>query len=137
MRKKTLKSLSSKSGKIISKTKSNISKEPKKSKESTPSILSMGIISLTFRISFSDEDLEKIEEKINNNDNNENKSKSYYNIDDFKSIKDLKFLEERKEVWDKFELIPKNTTLEHLLLANSLRKKKIITNRKTSKCNKI
>ena len=130
MRKKTLKSLSSKSGKIISKTKSNISKEPKKSKESTPSILSMGIISLTFRISFSDEDLEKIEEKTNNNDNNdnnENKSKSYYNIDDFKSIKDLKFLEERKEVWDKFELIPKNTTLEHLLLANSLRKKKIIT----------
>jgi len=127
MRKKTLKSFSSNSIKITSKTKSNILKEPNKSKESTPSILSMGIISLTFRISFSDEDLEKREEKTNNNENNENKSKSYYNIDDFKSIKDLKFLEERKEVWNKFELIPKNTTLEHLLLANSLRKKKIIT----------
>ena len=52
---------------------------------------------------------------------------SYYNIDDFNTIKDLEFLKDRKEVWNKFILLPKNDTLDHLLLANILRKKQVIT----------
>ena len=55
------------------------------------------------------------------------KDKSYYNIEDFNSIKDLAFLKDRKNVWDKFILLPKNDTLDHLLLANIIRKKKVIT----------
>ena len=97
-------------------------KEGKKS-ELKPTILSTGIIDLTFRINFSDKDLEIREE----NRNNENSTKSYYSIHDFKKISDLEFIKERKEIWDKIQLIPNNTTLKHLLLANVMRKKKVIT----------
>ena len=92
-------------------------------KESPPSILSMGIIDLTLKINFDDEDLKKNE----NNEENKSQASLYYNIDDFKSISDLEFLKDRRELWDKFQLIPNNSTLEHLLLANILRKKKVIT----------
>ena len=109
-----------------SKTKSNKLSQKKMTedkKESYPSILSTGIIDLTLKINFTDEDLKK------NDNNEENKSQDspYYNIDDFKSISDLEFLKDRRELWDKFQLIPNNSTLEHLLLANILRKKKVIT----------
>ena len=149
------------SSRIKTKNSTKISKEEEK--EQTLSILSMGIIDLTFKINFSEEDLEikeenkesnkeknkednrehnkedniednkednKEESKEDNKENNKeskNKIKSYYNIDDFKKLKDLEFLKDRKEVWDKFQLIPNNSTLEHLLLANNLRRKKVIT----------
>ena len=96
-----------------------------KNSESKPTILSTGIIDLTFRINFSDEDLERKEESENNE--NINNTKSYYSIHDFKKISDLEFIKDRKEIWDKIQLIPNNTTLKHLLLANVMRKKKVIT----------
>lgn len=96
-------------------------KKKTESSSSQGTILSMGNIDLAFKIEFSDEDL------LNKEEGEENKDNSYYNIEDFDSIKDLVFLKDRKEVWDKFILQPKNDTLEHLLLANILRKKKVIT----------
>ena len=103
--------------------KTSTKNEIKDKKETLPSILSMGLIDLTFKIEFSDEDLEIKDE----NEENKTDNKSYYDINDFHSLKDLQFLKDRKKVWDKFELIPNNPTLEHLLFANYLRKKKIIT----------
>ena len=99
--------------------KKSVKKKTQPSSQGT--ILSMGNIDLAFKIEFSDEDL------IIKEEGEENKDKSYYNIEDFNSIKDLAFLKDRKEVWDKFILQPKNDTLEHLLLANILRKKQVIT----------
>ena len=96
-------------------------KKKTESLSSQGTILSMGNIDLAFKIDFSDEDL------LIKEGGEENKDKPYYNIEDFNSIKDLAFLKDRKEVWDKFILKPKNDTLEHLLLANILRKKKVIT----------
>ena len=97
-------------------------KIPEEKKESTPVNLSTGIIDLTFKINFSDEDL-----IIKDDNEEEKKSISYYDIDNFKTISDLEFLKDRKEVWDKFQLIPNNYTLKHLLLANILRKKNVVT----------
>ena len=102
-------------------SKKKSSKKKTESSSSQGTILSMGNIDLAFKIEFSDEDL------IIKEEGEENKDKSYYNIEDFNSIKDLAFLKDRKEVWDKFILQPKNDTLEHLLLANILRKKQVIT----------
>ena len=105
-----------------SKKSTNKSTQKKESNDISPSILSMGIIDITFRINFSNKDLEIKEESSNNNN-----TVSYYNIEDFNRLTDLQFLENRKELWDKFELIPNNSTLKHLILANSLRKKIVIT----------
>ena len=87
-------------------------------KISPSSILSMGIINMTFRIIFSNEDLEIKEENQS--------EKKYYDIKNFRTIKDLEFLKDRKKVWDKFQLIPNNTTLENLLLSHNICKKNAI-----------
>ena len=58
-------------------------KIPEEKKESTPVNLSTGIIDLTFKINFSDEDL-----IIKDDNEEEKKSISYYDIDNFKTISD-------------------------------------------------
>ena len=88
-------------------------------KESSPLILSMGIIDITLRIEFSNEDLEIDQENQS--------EKKYYDIKNFRALRDLQFLKERKKIWDKFQLIPNSTTLQHLLLSNCIRKKNVIT----------
>ena len=113
--------------------KSTKKKEQSSSINTQGDILSMGKIDLTFKIEFSDKDLEiKTEDKqnpeeINENEEKKGENKKYYNIEDFKTIKDLEFLKDRKDVWDKFLLVPNNNTLEHLLSSNVLRKNNIIT----------
>ena len=47
------------------------------------------------------------------------------NIENFNSIKDLKFIHEKKNIWDKITLKPNNGTLEQLLFANKTSKKKM------------
>ena len=49
----------------------------------------------------------------------------YYNIEDFNSIKDLKFLQDKKEIWERISLKPNNATLDQLLTANKISKKKM------------
>ena len=107
--------------------KSNQKKDNEEQKsDPKPSILSTGIIDLTLRFNFSDKDLEKSEEN-ENNENNTTNTKSHYSIHNIKTISDLEFIKDRKEIWDKIQLIPNNATLKHLLLANVMRRKKVIT----------
>ena len=90
-------------------------------RDQSKALLLMGNINITFKIEFSDKDLEISKE----NEEGDNEIKEYYNINDFQTIKDLEFLKNKKEVWDKFELIPNNnTTLKYLFLANAIREKK-------------
>ena len=88
-----------------------------KIKEAIPLALSFGKIDIIYRIEFSEKDLEKPE--------NENQEEKYYNIENINSIKDLSFIKEKKNIWDKFQLIPNNPTLEQLIIANKIAKKKM------------
>ena len=104
---------------------------------SQPILLSMGKLDLIFKIDFTDEDLEIVEENSNNSqsveeqdqqasqkDKSTNKVRSYYKIEDFNSISDLKFLQNKKETWKKIQLIPNNDTLKQLLLGAKTTKQK-------------
>ena len=71
---------------------------------------------LIYEIEFCEKDLE--------NQNGEGYEK-YYNIENFNSIKDLKFIHEKKNKWDKITLKQNNGTLEQLLFANKTSKKKM------------
>ena len=88
-----------------------------KIKEAIPLALSFGKIDIIYRIEFTEKDLEKPE--------NENQDEKYYDIENINSIKDLSFIKEKKNIWDKFQLIPNNSTLEQLIIANKIAKKKM------------
>ena len=88
-----------------------------KIKEAIPLALSFGKIDIIYRIEFSEKDLEKPE--------NENQDEKYYDIEKINSIKDLSFMKEKKNIWDKIQLIPNNSTLEQLIIANKIAKKKM------------
>ena len=102
-----------------------------KIKDAIPLALSFGKVDLIYRIEFTEKDLEKPQGENQNNQNNqenkENKEDKYYDIENFNSIKDLQFLKEenKKYIWDKIQLIPCNSTLEQLLIANKISKKKM------------
>ena len=99
-----------------------------KIKDAIPLALSFGKVDLIYRIEFTEKDLEKPQgENQNNQNNQENKEDKYYDIENFNSIKDLQFLKEenKKYIWDKIQLIPCNSTLEQLLIANKISKKKM------------
>ena len=88
-----------------------------KIKEAVPLSLSMGKVDIIYRIEFTEKDLEKPE--------GENSDEKYYNIENFNSIKDLAFLKDKKNIWDKIQLVPNNSTLEQLIIANRISKKKM------------
>ena len=88
-----------------------------KIKEAIPLALSFGKIDIIYRIEFTEKDLEKPE--------NENQDEKYYDIENINSIKDLSFIKDKKNIWDKFQLIPNNSTLEQLIIANKIAKKKM------------
>ena len=111
-----------------------------KAKESNPTVLSFGKVDFIYKIEFNEKDLEKPEnenkeevkenqegngENVENKDNKENKENKYYNIEDFNSIQDLKFIKDKKNIWDKIQLVPNNSTLEQLIIANRISKKKM------------
>ena len=86
-----------------------------KIKEAVPLALSFGKMDFIYKIEFNEKDLEKPEQK----------DEKYYDIEKFESIKDLQFLKDKKNIWDKIQLIPNNSTLEQLLIANKISKKKM------------
>ena len=88
-----------------------------KIKEAIPLALSFGKIDIIYRIEFSEKDLEKPE--------NENQEEKLYDIEKINSIKDLSFIQGKKNIWDKIQLIPNNSTLEQLIIANKIAKKKM------------
>jgi hypothetical protein len=89
-----------------------------KGKDSNSFCLSFGKLDLIYKIEFSEQDLEKPE--------GENNEEKYYNIENFNSLSDLKFIKEKKQIWDKIQLIPNNYTLEQLTFGNKIAKRKMI-----------
>ena len=92
-----------------------------KPKENPPGCLSFGKLDLIYKIDFSEKDLEKPEEEVKNDENGE----KYYNIENFNSIADLKFMEGKKNIWDKIAMKANNATLEQLLVGSKMSKKKM------------
>ena len=96
-------------------------KQNKQKAKDSPGCLSFGKLDLIYKIEFSEKDLEKPEEEVKKDENGE----KYYNIENFNSIADLKFMEGKKNLWDKIVLKPNNGTLEQLLVASKMSKKKM------------
>ena len=97
------------------------SKQTKAKPKEAPGCLSFGKLDLIYRIEFTEKDLEKTEEEIKQDEN----GSKYHNIEDINSIPDLKFIKDKKAVWDKIILKPNNSTLDQLLIANKISKKKM------------
>ena len=97
------------------------SKQTKAKPKDIPGCLSFGKLDLIYKFEFIEKDLEKSEEEIQKDEN----GSKYYNIEDFNSIKDLKFLQDKKEIWERISLKPNNATLDQLLTANKISKKKM------------
>ena len=89
----------------------NAQKGKKEAHQETPGCLSFGKLDLIYKIEFNEKDLENGDKP--------------YNIEDINSIKDLSFIKERKNIWDKIIVRPNNATLEQLLIGNKISKKKM------------
>ena len=110
-------------------TKEKKSKQTQKGKQTkqqkakeTPGCLSFGKLDLIYKFDFTEKDLEKSEEEVQKDEN----GSKYYNIEDFNSIKDLQFIQDKKNIIDKIVLKPNNATLDQLLTANKISKKKML-----------
>jgi hypothetical protein len=96
--------------------KNNKSKQ--NSGDSTYHLFTMGELDLIFKITFKDEDLEKSE---NNESNNKTE---HYKLEDLNELKDLAFLGENEEIWEKIKVEPANENLKLLLTGSKNTKKK-------------
>ena len=101
------------------KKKEKKANKAKKYEDSTPNLLSIGELDLIFKIEFKKEDLEKSESKSSDNDETE-----YYKLEEINELKDLSFLQENEDLWDKFQLKAGNETINALLIGNKNNKKK-------------
>ena len=93
-------------------------KNKQKIKEAVPLTLSFGRLDLIYKLEFTEQDLLKPENEQSDGD-------KYYDISNFNSIKDLEFMKDKKNIYDKIQLIPNNSTLEQLLIATKISKKKM------------
>jgi hypothetical protein len=93
----------------------------KKLEDSHPHLLTFGELDLIFKIEFKKDDLEKSESSDKETSNNETE---YYKLEDLNELKDLKFLQDNEELWDKIQLKPGNESLKVLLIGNKNLKKK-------------
>ena len=115
----------SKSGKAV-KTKSKATGFS----ESIPTLFAMGNVDLIFKLNLTDKDLEKpTSDENQGNEQKEEKGKKgeddkHYKIEDINSIKDLEFIKEKKEIWDKIVLSGGNDTIKQLIIGNKTSKKK-------------
>ncbi len=84
-----------------------------KIKEAVPLSLSLGKVDLIYKLELTKKDLEQGEgaEKLD--------------IEKFNSIQDLQFLKDKKDLWDRIQFVPNNSTLEQLVIANKIAKKKM------------
>ena len=91
-------------------------------------LFAMGYVDLIFKLKLTNKDLLKSEEGQNQSEENAKSGQKtddkYYHIEDFKSIEDLQFLKDKKELWDKITLSGGNDTLKQLLIGNKIAKKK-------------
>ena len=101
--------------------KNNQKKQPKQKVKELPGCLSFGKLDLIYKIEFTEKDLEKTEEEIKQDEN----GTKYRNFEDINTLTDLQFIKDKKNIWDKIILKPNNSTLEQLLTANKISKKKM------------
>ena len=96
--------------------------------ESTSTLFAMGYVDLIFKLKLTNKDLLKSEDgqqqSEENNKQGQKTDDKYYNISDFKSIEDLQFLKDKRELWDKITLTGGNDTIKQLLIGNKIAKKK-------------
>ena len=96
--------------------------------ESTSTLFAMGYVDLIFKLKLTNKDLLKSEDDQQQSEQNEKQGQKtddkYYNISDFKSIEDLQFLKDKRELWDKITLTGGNDTIKQLLIGNKIAKKK-------------
>ena len=96
--------------------------------DSTSTLFAMGYVDLIFKLKLTNKDLLKSEEgqkqSEENNKQDQKTDDKYYHITDFKSIEDLQFLKDKKELWDKITLSGGNDTIKQLLIGNKIAKKK-------------
>jgi len=97
-------------------------KQAKQKPKESPGCLSFGKLDLIYKIEFTEKDLEKTEEEMQKEEN----GSKYKNIEDFNTLQDLNFIKDKKNIWDKITLKPNNGTLEQLLTANKISKKKMV-----------
>ena len=91
-----------------------------------PLLFTMGELDLVFRIDFREDDLEKLESE---NKSGEKESKeennNYYKLEDINTLKDLSFIKENEDLWDRIKLKPGNDNIKLLLIGNKNSKKKV------------
>ena len=111
----------------MSKQSQNAKKKTKTSAEKGPSMFAMGYVDLIFEIKLTEKDLEKPPQGENQNTENKGKEEDkYYKIEELNSIADLKFLKDKKEIWNKIILSGGNDTIKQLIVGNKTAKKKCV-----------
>jgi hypothetical protein len=103
--------------------KKSKSSKSKHAKEANSQLFAMGELDLIFKIDFKKDDL-KIEPSSSSNEDSSESKSEYYTFEDINELKDLSFLEEKEDLWDKFQLRPGNENLKILLMGNKNTKKK-------------
>ena len=101
--------------------------------DSSPLLFTMGELDLIFRIDFKEEDLEKDESESKNNDKEKEKDKeskeeeksNYYKLEDINTLKDLSFIKDNEDLWDRIKLKPGNDNIKLFLIGNKNTKKKV------------
>ena len=76
-------------------------------------VFTMGEFDITLKIDFRDEDLE-----IKNEEDKKEDGQKYYNLEDLKEIKNLKFMEKNDKIIGRFRVKSKNDMLKLLLIGN-------------------
>ena len=98
-------------------------------KRNLPYIFSMGNLDLIFQLELTEEDLLKPLSKTSTSyKNNNGEDINSFKLENINTIKDLKFLTERKKIWNKIKLEGGNPTLNQLLIANQELDSKCIIN---------
>ena len=93
--------------------------------ESPPLLFTMGELDLIFRIDFKEEDLEKEETESKSGEKESNKD-NYYKLEDINTLKDLSFIKDNEDLWDRIKLKPGNDNIKLLLIGNKNAKKKVL-----------
>ena len=92
-----------------------------KIQEQNSTLFAMGYVDLILKLKLTDKDLLKSEEEQKQAEKAEDR---YFHIEDFKTIEDLIFLKDKKELWDRIILSGGNDTLKQLLLGSQISKNK-------------
>ena len=102
-------------------------KQTKSQSEATPILFTMGELDLIFRIDFKEYDLEKeeSESKSNEKESNKESSTNYYKLEDINTLKDLSFIKDNEDLWDRIKLKSGNENIKLLLLGNKNANKRV------------